>query len=650
MAPCVWARWRTPFREEVGWFFRLLFLAVAESRGVEPVGQLARLARSMDGLDEVCQGAAERYHSPLFVKPSPPMNEAGTRRVLEEMAAWLAQGPVAPADLLTTAYEAVLVDVPERKRSGAYYTPPPLADAVLKQVLPSEPGLTPPLILDPACGAGVFLHRAFVALQPHFAGDDILQALHGVDLDPLAIEIARLGLLTRVAEGRGTDGDFPDLSANLRCANALPGPIPVAECSRSGEPSRAKGRAPGSWSSVVIPGCRSARGTYPGEPIDWPHAFPAVFQHGGFDIVVGNPPWGQKDVTAAPAWKTYLRQQFPSSAGIFDLFRPFVELSVRLTAPGGAVGLVLPDIVLLKNYAPTRRFLLDSLTLQHIGWWGQAFAGAQIDVATIVGRKGPAPIEHQVQVSLHQGTDHREHTIAQADFFAQPRHVFNLHLTAGRLAIFRRLAELPRLGDWFEVHEGVHSGNMRAALFVDRSLDDSCRELYLGRGEIRPYQMNWHGRYLHLAPLSGKTGQQYAHPGRREWHEREKVLVRRTGDRLLAAVDRSGRYASNNFFLLFPRRQGVLNLDGLCAFLNGRLATWYFRAIEPRQGRAFAELKIKHLTAFPLPTTDDAGTARLNALGADRATAAESDHAGLDAAIDDLVEELLGVRENLAAD
>jgi hypothetical protein len=102
--------------------------------------------------------------------------------------------------------------------------------------------------------------------------------------------------------------------------------------------------------------------------------------------------------------------------------------------------------------------------------------------------------------------------------------------------------------------------------------------------------------------------------------------VRRTGDSVLAAVDRAGLYASNNFFLVLPKDQCALDFDGLCALLNSNLMTWYFRAIEPRMGRVFAELKIKHLRVFPLPAAvgRPQGCDELNALGARRAAEARA--------------------------
>jgi len=310
-----------------------------------------------------------------------------------------------------------------------------------------------------------------------------------------------------------------------------------------------------------------------------------------------------------------------------------------LTKPGGRFGMVLPDIVLLKDYPQTRRFLLDTLALERIDWWGRAFAAAVIDAVTIVGRKGPAAPEQHVAVSVHDAEAPLAHSVPQSDFRANPRYVFNLHLTADKRRLLDRLADCPRLGAYFAIHEGVHSGNLRAELFVDRKLDATCRELLFGRTEIVPYQLRWAGRYLRRGAVPAKkTKQRYANLGRSEWHERAKVLVRRTGDRVLAAVDRQGRYASNNFFLVFPSRECALDLDGLCALLNSPFMTWYFRTVEPRRGRVFAELKIKHLRDFPLPTLEADGCRRLNDLGARRKT-----DASLEGRIDALVDRLFGI-------
>jgi hypothetical protein len=709
---------------------RILFLRMCEDRGVEPYGQLQKLAQGVEIYQELLglyHQAADHYNSGLFHfqmengRPEKPdtltlglmMDDEPLRNILRglyypecpyefsvlsgEILGQVHEQFLGKVIRLTAGRRAVVEDKPgTRKAGGIYYTPAYIVQHVVNQTvgkLLGRPGVSTPActpqqaarlrILDPACGSGSFLLGAYQFLldwhcdryledgpakhpKELYQGPGglwrlttaekkriLLNNIYGVDIDPQAVEVAKLSLLLKVLEGESEqtlqqqrrlfhERALPDLSGNVQCGNALIGPdFYDQQTGLFGEEER-----------------------YRINVFDWDAAFPEIMKAGGFDVVIGNPPWGQKAVSNEEVVKRYLGERYPSARGIYDLFRPFVEQGIRLLRRGGMFGMVLPDIVLLKDYLETRRLLLTELTLEAITWWGMAFASAVIDATTIIGSKRPAPADHSVRTWVRDKVSCAQE-IPQADFWADPRLTFNLYLTPAKRKVLQELSTFPRLGNYFEVHEGVHSGNMRKELFVNAQLDETCRELYFGRGEIQPYHLRWEGRYVRLAVLpEKKTRQRYANLGRPEWHEREKVLVRRTGDHVLAAVDRRGRYASNNFFVLFPRRPCALSLDGLCAILNSRFMTWYFRTIEPRRGRVFAELKIKHLIAFPLPpaTLDSPGCEALNQAAADRArlaaklawalspheiAALEREAAYLDAAIDTWVQELFGLSHDL---
>jgi hypothetical protein len=560
-----------------------------------------------------------------------------------------------------------------RRRTGTHYTPSALAAALVRSALApfvyshtngigrrtlrSEQGLLAIRICDPACGSGVLLveacryvadclvkswknksHRTPLPKRQdaciRLARRLIAQhCLYGVDKDPLAVELTKrsLGLFAG-----GADQPASILDQHIRCGDALIGTSP-------GKTTR------------DTAGLRA-------HAFHWSQEFPEVFANGSrFDAVLANPPWGQKAVGHSPAVKRYIRRRFPSTAGIYDLCRPFIERGVQLLADGGMIGMVLPDILLLKDYPHTRKFLLDNLTIQSIDWWGQAFAAASIDAITLVGTRAPAPTDHQVQVHIHRPDSTTHRILAQASFWENPKFAFNLYITSSAQHVLNHLRRLPTVGDFFEIHEGVHSGNIRSTLFVQQQLDGTCREIYFGREEIRPYALEWHGRYVRLGALPAhNTKTRYANAGRSHWFAQPKILVRRTGDYVLAAPDFSGRYASNNFFVVFPKSPCALDLYGLCALLNSRFMTWFFRTIEPRQGRLFAELKIKHLCRFPLPlrVTSPQACKRLNELGKRRAkiesVAAKSprreqERLRLDRAIEKSVTHLLGVDDLLPA-
>jgi hypothetical protein len=556
---------------------------------------------------------------------------------------------------LTAGHHARVEDKPEvKKAGGVFYTPAHIVDYVVKQTVgrllegrtvtfykTKPPKLDRPLrVLDPACGSGSFLLGAYQLLldwhRAHYEQHDpeawaaakfppiyqagvrgwqltptertriLLDHIFGVDIDPRAMEVTKLSLLLRVLEDEENLVPFhheralPRLTGNVKCGNSLIGPDFYQGRQRTAFDEGERFRI---------------------NAFDWHAQFPEVFQDGGVDAVIGNPPWGQKGIHPDSTIQGYLREKYVSLAGILDIFRPFVEQSIRLLTPGGLFGMVLPDVVLLKDYPDTRLFMLKNLALNDIRWWGTAFANAVIDAVTIVARKDRAPDGQLVEVRIEDRDRPLQHNIPQSDFLANPRYTFNLYLTRPKRAILESLGSLPKLGDFFEIHEGVHSGNMRAELFVPSALDNTCRPLYFGREEIVPYGLRWKGRYVRLGAIpKRRDGRTYAHVGRREWHERPKVLVRRTGDHVRAAADEEGHYASNNFFLVLPRRRCSLDLHGLCALLNSRFMTWYFRCIEPRQGRVFAELKIKHLSIFPLPGVIETPRAcqELNGLGHQR--------------------------------
>jgi len=562
-----------------------------------------------------------------------------------------------PIELIGAAYEQYLGNVirctpkqvklePKaevRKAGGVYYTPEYIVDYIVENTVGNlVEGKTPEeverlRILDPACGSGSFLIGALEYLIDYVAGyyrehpdeagrDQIFpflvedyergeerlsierkvrlleNCIYGVDIDTQAVEVTKLSLYLKVLEGERRlprkHALLKSLDKNIKCGNSLIG----SEY----------------FEGQLMPDEKERRRV---NPFDWEVEFEEIMNSGGFDAVIGNPPWGQKEITKEKTITDYLKCKYTSIKGIFDLFRPFVEQGNSLVKKSGFWGMVLPDIVLLKDYPDTRAFLINNTEINHIEWWGMAFEDAMIDAVTIITKKERPKREHIVFVKVHEGDTPLENKIRQISFLENPRYVFNLFLTEPDRVVLAELDHLPKVGDFFEIHEGVHSGNIREELFIDEKVDDSCYELIFGRDEIRPYFLKWNGRYIRLSVLPAtRTKKRYANLGRREWYEQLKVIVRRTGDYVLAAVDTLNYFVSNNFFLVIPKAPCSLDLYGLCALLNTDFFTWFFRTIEPRKGRVFSELKIKHIRNFPLPNLvgEENGCRYLNEMGLKR--------------------------------
>ncbi len=298
-----------------------------------------------------------------------------------------------------------------RKRFGVYYTPPDFTELIVEQTVGrliaertdalATPGekyhaLRAITVCDPACGSGAFLIAAYARFAVAYTdleklartdGDDVLADaiaaehpehivtanLFGVDLSPEAVEITQLALWLQTAR---KNRSLADLSANIRCGNSL----------------------------VCDPAIHP-------RALNWQAAFPAIFARGGFDCVIGNPPWermklqqreffalGAPDIASAvnandrktliaraaserPALfarftkaagdaQTLLDHvraagRFPLTAqGDVNTYMLFAELARTLVNPAGRVGLLVPSgIATDKTTADFFNNLIETQTL-----------------------------------------------------------------------------------------------------------------------------------------------------------------------------------------------------------------------------------------------------------------------------------------------
>ncbi|MFL2570097.1 MAG: Eco57I restriction-modification methylase domain-containing protein [Flavobacteriales bacterium] len=202
-------------------------------------------------------------------------------------------------------------------------------------------------IVDPACGSGAFLNEALSFLiKEHKEVDDLIAELtntplrifdteksilenniYGVDINEESVEIAKLSMWLRTAQkGRR----LSDLSNNIKCGNSL-----------IDDPKIAGDKA-----------------------FNWENEFPEVFKNGGFDVVIGNPPYVSHDRVNN---KKYLSVTYKSHQGFADLFCYFYELGVKLLKKDGVLSFITSNSFLKAEYgAPLRKFLLNNSTLLEI--------------------------------------------------------------------------------------------------------------------------------------------------------------------------------------------------------------------------------------------------------------------------------------------
>jgi len=424
---------------------RLLFLRIAEDRGIEPYGRLRNLTTGAEvytRLFTLFNQADQRYNSGLFhfqpergrgdpdyLTPRLTIDDKTLRDIIRNLyePASPYEFSVFPADILGQVYEqflgkvirlkgksAVVEEKPEvRKAGGVYYTPTYIVDYIVRQTVgklleghaPDPTGPASRLhVLDPACGSGSFLLGAYQylldwhlrgylaapskwargrnrTLHQTAAGDYhltlaerkriLLDNLYGVDIDPQAVEVTKLSLLLKVLEDTPDalsgqlsllpDRVLPDLGANIKCGNSLIGPDFY---------DGAQGTLFDLGEQLRI------------NAFDWRAEFRDIMAAGGFDAVIGNPPYVRSinlKESDHVLWKLYATNYRSTSSREWDIYLIFVEKGLSLLKPNGKLGFILPNKFLNSKVGTNLRAILsESKLVERIVHFGafQIFQGA----------------------------------------------------------------------------------------------------------------------------------------------------------------------------------------------------------------------------------------------------------------------------------
>ena len=263
-------------------------------------------------------------------------------------------------------------------------------------------------VLDPACGSGAFLIAAFDYLSREYGRVD--RALGDLGVQPKEEGESDQGMASRVTQGdlwggvlefQGSEGDpgltplapKPEVAAmilgcNLYGVDLSPESVEITKLSlwlKTAKPGQVLLDLDHNIKvgNSIIGDAKVDKGA-----LNWRRAFPQVFEAGGFDVVLGNPPYVRQELLSP--FKGYLQAHYQTYDGVADLYVYFYEKGLEVLKPGGVLSYIVTNKWFKAGYGePLRRFFAENSVMEQILDFGHApiFEDADVFPCIITARK-----------------------------------------------------------------------------------------------------------------------------------------------------------------------------------------------------------------------------------------------------------------------
>lgn len=599
---------------------RIIFLRIAEDRSAEPYGELQTDIKNGTFYQNLLyrfHQADQKYNSGLFDFKKDKISEKITidNKVIKEIISELYY-PVCPyefsvlsVEILGSAYEqflgkqitlsktgkAIIDEKSEvRKAGGVYYTPQYIVDYIVKNTIgklienktPKE--VSKIKITDPACGSGSFLigvyqfllnwHKDFYTENGKVSKGNknnpltptgelttaekkriLLNNIYGVDLDSNAVEVTKLSLLLKCMEGETKetieaqaklfhDRILPTLDNNIKSGNSLIDLDYYDNEIDFGEERKVK-------------------------PFSWQKAFPEVFKQGGFDCVIGNPPYlSVKEIPTE--LKNYFIQNYQVATGQFDLYTLFIEKSFELLTANGVFGMITSNTFLAnKDCIKLRNILLEKHQITEIINLGETvFKDANLDVAILIAAKKKSNLKTKIIINDTNFKNGYFHLIDQEYWKRKEEYSFTINITEENYDLLDKLfsGKYP-LRHFLDLPRGIEVGSNSDLISTTKT--NGSLPILFGKN-IKQYQTNFTNHYIQFDYNNKSNFKDIS------IYQQDKILIQRIRNlslkqRIVSTLDADNFVCTNTLRIGIPKEK-TTNLKFLLGILNSKLINWIF--------------------------------------------------------------------------
>lgn len=449
-------------------------------------------------------------------------------------------------------------------------------------------------ILDPACGSGAFLTAALTQLKAEhrrvfdflhainndsmmfeeYSDNSILENnLYGVDINEESVEITKLSLWLHTAQ---KDRKLTTLNNKIKCGNSL-----IDDPSVAGE-----------------------------KAFKWEEEFPEVFEKGGFDVVIGNPPYGAK---ISKKEIEFYSKKFNYQSYQFDSYLLFMEKVNSLISSNGVVSFITPNTWLSTVYSSSfRKYVFETFAmkeLRHFSYF--VFRDATVETDIYILKKEQNPLDNRIKISFVENCSNlsvSEKIILQKEFISKNGKPINIYEKKEFESIKLKCKKIKKIGDLFQIVQGTKpfqkgKGNppqteeiLKSQVFIQNYKKDETYLPCLRGSLMNKYTILWDQNY-YISYGDWLAEPRYS----AKFDVSEKLVIRQTGDSIIATFDNKQFIARDNLYILRDD-SNLYSLKAILAVLNSFFVTWYYQNfLNPEVGKTLAQVKRTHLLEIPIP-------------------------------------------------
>ncbi|WP_164070088.1 Eco57I restriction-modification methylase domain-containing protein [Rhizobium leguminosarum] len=455
-------------------------------------------------------------------------------------------------------------------------------------------------IIDPACGSGAFLNEAFDFLYREgqtinsqlttlhggqlrlFRWDTHIlnENLYGVDINSESVEITKLSLWLKTAN-RAEKLTYLDNS--IQSGNSL-----IDDSNLVGEAA-----------------------------FHWEARFDSIMKAGGFDVVIGNPPYVLSRDNTLDKIKEYVRQKYVMHDDKINLYILFIEKSISILKKNGFLSFIIPNSFLgIDSAKKTREYLVYNTTIQSVvNILGPTFKEASVEAMVFCAKK-EQPSNHLVEagtVASARDVELPLSKIPQQEWLKTPNVIFDLKSDEADRKLLEKLSLAPKLCESFHAKAGLQayekgkgtppqtSEDVKSHPFdADHKLDATTYR-YLNGGDVGRYELNWSKQWLRWGPWLSQPRDMSLFSG-------ERVLVREITGRYPKSIMSTyvnETYLNNKSIINIIKKDSNSDMVYLCGLLNSKLMSFFHsrRAVKANRN-IFPKAVVADIRNYPVIVPD----------------------------------------------